>query len=63
MQLDDVEAEKLLEHLFWDCITADKFRQRCAFIFNGPMILLVWKENERSVTIAANGNRKITASV
>jgi len=63
VELDGVEIEKFLEHLLWECICSEEFRQKCEFVFNGPKILLIWREYERSVTIQFEDGRKITASV
>jgi len=63
LQLDDVEIEKFLEHLLWECISPDEFQQKCEFIFDDIIISLIWEEQKRSVTIWLKGGKEISASV
>lgn len=62
LQLDRVEAERLLERMLWECVSLDEFRQRCEFIFDSPPIASIWSAAERSVTVLICGE-KIAASV
>lgn len=63
LKLDDDERKRILGHMLWKHRTTDGFLQECVFVFNGPMILLKWEENERSVSIVCDDRRFISASV
>ena len=63
LQLDDVKIEKLLEHMLWECLSPDEFKQRCEFVFDNSEIALVWKEQIRIATIKIGNGKEITASV
>ena len=63
LQLDGIEIKKLLERLLWECAIPEEFHQRCEFIFDNPNILLIWREQKRSVVIRFEDGREIEASI
>lgn len=63
LKLTSEEAKKVLEELLLECATDDEFRQRCAFVFKGPMILTKWGNPQREAFIVCDGQKNGISAV
>jgi hypothetical protein len=64
LELNDEEAQKVLEHFLWECQNELELSQKIAQAFNGPMTLpLRWEKDKRSVSISCDNGRAFTAEI